>query len=31
MKEREAEVELVVYEMGITNIITKDIQDDSER
>ena len=31
MKEREAKVELVVYEMGITNIITKDIQDDSER
>ena len=31
MKEREAKVELVVYEMGITNIITKDIQDDSKR
>ena len=27
MKEWEAKVELVVYEMGISNIITKDIQD----
>ena len=31
MKEREAKVELVAYEMSITIYITKNIQDDSER
>ena len=31
MKESEAKVELVAYEMGITNIYNQEHQDDSER